>query len=124
MLAGGIAAAANLASRFVFSRWLPFEAAVTLAYGVGMTVAFVLMRRYAFAPGRRSLKAQITAFCAVNLAAVLQTVAISSLLLRVVWPALHVPMVSDAHAAALAHAVGVAVPVLTSYLGHKLWTFR
>ena len=120
VLAGGIAAAANFASRFVFSLWLPFEAAVLLAYLVGMAAAFALMRRYAFAPGRRSLRAQIAAFCAVNLAAVVQTVAISSLLLRVVLPALGVQW----HTAALAHAAGVAVPALTSYLGHKLWTFR
>jgi len=28
------------------------------------------------------------------------------------------------HAEALAHLVGVLVPVVTSYFGHKRWSFR
>ena len=49
--AGGIAAAANWGSRFVVSRWMPFELAVVAAYVVGMCVAFALMRAFVFAAG-------------------------------------------------------------------------
>jgi putative flippase GtrA len=28
------------------------------------------------------------------------------------------------HARDIAHAVGVAVPVFTSYVGHKRWSFK
>ena len=34
------------------------------------------------------------------------------------------PLGIDRFAAELAHAVGVMVPVFTSYLGHKHWSFR
>lgn len=120
LAAGGLAALANYGSRFVFDAWMPFEAAVVMAYGVGMCTAFVLMRRFAFRAGSRGVGAQVLWFAAVNAFAVAQTVIVSSLLLRLVLPALGV----HEHAAALAHAAGVAVPLFSSYLGHKLLTFR
>ena len=104
----------------MFSRWLPFEAAVVAAYLVGMTAAFILMRRYAFGSGQRSLREQITGFVVVNLMAVAQTLAVSSLLLRVVLPWLDV----SNGAPTIAHIVGIAVPVVTSYFGHKRISFR
>ena len=52
--------------------------------------------------------------------AVLQTLVVSLVLARWLLPALGVTQ----HAEAIAHAVGVAVPVVTSYFGHKLATFK
>jgi putative flippase GtrA len=120
LASGGIAAAANYGSRFVFSAFLPFEAAVVAAYAVGMVTAFVLMRRFAFQAATGSTRAQLTGFCLVNLAAALQTLAVSSLLARLVLPAAGVPGDHEA----ISHAVGVAVPVLTSYFGHRYLSFR
>lgn len=119
VISGGVAAAANFGSRFVFSLWLPYEAAVTCAYGVGMVTAFVLMRSFAFRAQAAPWRSQVGAFVLVNLLAVAQTVVISSLLARWALPALGWQW----HAEAVAHAVGVAVPVLTSYLGHRHATF-
>jgi putative flippase GtrA len=59
-------------------------------------------------------------FILVNLVAVAQTWAISMLLLHWVLPWLGV----NAYAREIAHAVGVVVPVFTSYLGHKHLSFR
>ena len=120
LVSGGLAAAANFGSRFVFSRWLPYEAAIIGAYGVGMVTAFVLMRRFAFQPATTSTRSQLLGFCLVNLAAVLQTVAVSSLLDRLVLPALAVPGNHEA----ISHAVGVIVPVFTSWFGHRYLSFR
>lgn len=120
LLTGGIAAVANYGSRFFFSRWLPFEFAVGAAYAIGMVCAFVLMRRFAFAPGRQGLLRQALIFAAVNLFALLQTLVVSSVLLRAVLPALGI----ESYAEALAHGVGVVVPVVTSYFGHRRFTFR
>jgi len=57
LVAGGVAAAANFGSRFVFSLWWPFEVAVTAAFLVGLVSGFFLMRGYAFraqaVPSRR-----------------------------------------------------------------------
>jgi putative flippase GtrA len=120
LLAGGLAAVANYASRFLFSAWVPFEIAVAMAYSVGMWSGFLLMRRYAFRTGTKPAAAQAVSYVAVNVVAFAQTIVVSSALLRVAFPAFGI----HDHAEAFAHAIGVAVPVVTSYFGHKLLTFR
>lgn len=119
LLAGGIAAAANYGSRFVFSLWLGYAWAIVCAYLVGMAVAFVLMRGFVFDAAGRDLGPQVAKFVAINALAVLQTVLISLALVRWVFGPLGLP-----HAEALAHLIGVLVPIGTSYIGHKLATFR
>ena len=91
-----------------------------LAYLVGMCVAFVLMRRYVFTGSRGALGPQIAKFVGVNLLAVLQTLLISLALVRWVLPALGVVTYNEA----IAHLIGVVVPVFTSYFGHRLLTFK
>ena len=122
LLSGGLAALANYGSRFVFSLWLPFEMSVTLAFFVGLAAGFTLMRVYAFAAtaSTRSLPSQAAWYVVVNMLALVQTLLISSLLLRWALPMLGVQRFAEA----TAHAVGVAVPVITSYFGHKRLTFR
>ena len=119
LLAGGVAAAANYGSRFAFSAWLPYPAAIACAYAVGMIVAFALMRRYVFFAGGQPLAPQIARFLAVNALALLQTLLVSLLLAR--WL---LSVVDADRAEALAHLAGVAVPVFTSFLGHRHATFR
>ena len=121
LLAGGIAAVANIGSRFLFSRFTIYEVAVVLAYLLGMTVAFILMRGHVF-NSKGPLLPQILKFSAVNLLAVLQTLLISIVLARWLLPAVGVGPAPRAEA--IAHIVGVLVPVVTSYFGHKLLTFR
>lgn len=120
LVAGGVAAAANFLSRMGFSLVMPLAAAVVCAYLVGMAVAFALMRAHVFPPGRGSLARQAAGFVAVNALAVLQTLAVTLLLARWALPALGV----ERHVEEIAHAAGVAVPIATSYLGHKYLSFR
>lgn len=120
LLAGALAAAANYGSRFLFSLWVPFEIAVILAFAVGLCTGFVLMRRYAFQGGNKSLSAQAGMYVSVNLLGLVQTLIISSAMLRLALPSLGV----NEHAEAIAHGIGVAVPVVTSYFGHRWLTFR
>ena len=120
LVAGGIAAAANYGSRFGFSLWFNYPVAIVLAYLVGMAVAFLLMRQYVFDGRGKALAPQLWRFALVNALAVLQTLIVSLVLARWLLPALGVTQ----HAEAIAHAVGVAVPVVTSYFGHKLATFK
>ncbi len=120
LFAGGIAAAANYGSRFVFGHWLSYGVSIVLAYLVGMTVAFVLMRQHVFTTAKGPVMPQIAKFALVNVLAVLQTLLISLLLARWVLPALGVTL----HAEAIAHLVGVLVPVVTSYFGHRMLTFK
>ncbi|PZP33430.1 MAG: hypothetical protein DI603_08670 [Roseateles depolymerans] len=121
LASGATAAAANFLSRFAFSRWMPFEAAVVLAYLVGMLVGFTLMRRFAFAGGSAPVRRQLVGYCLVNAAGVLQAVVVSSLALRWLFPRLFSdPLAMEP----LAHLIGIAVPTVSSYFGHRNITFR
>lgn len=120
IVAGGIAAALNFGSRIILSQWLSYTTSIVLAYLIGMATAFILNRLFVFRTTTTALQKQIGWFVLVNVAAVLQTLAISVILARWVLPGIGV----EWHNETLAHAVGVAVPVITSYIGHKYLTFR
>ena len=120
LVAGGIAAAANFGSRFVFSIFVDYGFAVSFAYLVGMLVAFLLMRGHVFDASSGPLAPQVSKFVGINVLAVLQTLAISLLLARWVLPS--VGVIDQAEA--LAHFIGVLVPAVSSYFGHKFLTFR
>jgi len=120
LMAGGLAAAANYGSRFLFSIWFNFEVAVVFAFFVGLTTGFLLMRGFVFDASGRPLLPQLWRYVAVNFLALLQTLIISVLLARWVLPAIGIHELAEP----IAHALGVAVPVVTSYFGHKLATFR
>jgi putative flippase GtrA len=120
LAAGGAAATANFGSRFLFSLWVPYEWAIVLAFLVGLTVGFVLMRGFVFNAYGKPFASQVAIFLAVNLFALLQTFLVSVALDRWVLPSLGVVSGVDA----LAHLVGVLVPVVTSYFGHRMATFK
>ncbi len=120
LIAGGIAALANFTSRIGFSTFVAYEVAIVLAYLVGMTVAFILMRGAVFDGDGKPLAPQVLRFAGVNVLAVLQTLVISVVLARWALPAMGV----HEQAELIGHAVGVLVPVFTSFIGHRLFTFR
>jgi putative flippase GtrA len=120
LLTGGLAAAVNFGSRIVFSLWMSYSAAIVLAYLVGMTTAFLLARQFVFKEGKQALHHSAMYFVLVNAVAVLQTWVVSVGLATWILPALGV----SRFAPEIAHAVGVVVPVFTSYLGHKHLSFR
>jgi putative flippase GtrA len=120
LLSGGLAAAANFVSRIVFSFWLPYPVAIVLGFMVGLVTAFVLMRKLAFTTTTNSTHSQVMWFLFVNALALLQTFCVSLLLARWLLPALGMTKGVET----LAHAVGVAIPVLTSYIGHMRLSFR
>ena len=119
-VAGGIAAAANIASRWVFSLALVYEFAVACAYLVGMTTAFVLNRAYVFDRPENGVAGQFVRFAAVNALAFAQVWGVSVGLDRLVFPAIGWTW----HAETVAHTIGVLSPIATSYLGHKHFSFR
>ncbi|MEB0138482.1 MULTISPECIES: GtrA family protein [unclassified Undibacterium] len=111
LLCSGLAALLNFSARIVFNRWVDFAAAVLLAYVCGMLLAFILAKYLVFTDSRQTLSHSLLFFIVVNGLAILQTYLISVALLRWLAPA-------------AAHAIGIAVPVLTSYLGHRYGSFR
>lgn len=116
---GGISLSVNLLSRFFLDMVMPFQAAVILAYLIGMAVAFVLFRLFVFEPTARSARSQVMRFVLVNVVAVIQVWAISVLLADIIFPA--TGMNWRPHD--VAHFIGAIVPVVTSYLGHRHFTF-
>ncbi len=120
LVAGGTAALANWGSRFGFSLYFDYEAAVVLAFLVGLTTGFILMRVWVFESTTKPVARQATVYVLVNALALVQTLAISVALARWLLPAIGWHWQVEA----VAHAAGVAVPVFTSYLLHKRATFR
>jgi putative flippase GtrA len=120
LVAGGAAAAANFGSRFLFSQWLRYEWAIVLAFFVGLTLGFSLMRGYVFGASGKPIVPQLAMYLTVNLLALLQTMLVSIVLDR--WVLRSLGSVSLAQA--LAHLVGVLVPTVTSYFGHRTATFK
>ena len=120
VLVGGVAALANVGARALASLWIPFIPAVTLAFCVGITTAFLLNRSWVFARSGKRWTGEIGWFVVFNLLGLAQTLGVSWLLARIVLPALG----QTEFVEITAHMVGVAVPLLTSYIGHKHVTFR
>lgn len=120
LVTGGIAAAVNFGSRIVLNHWMPFPVAVVVAYLLGMVTAFLLARAFVFEGSTQSVQSSAARFVLVNLVAIAQTWIISMALAYWLLPALGVrEFVPE-----IAHAVGVMVPVFTSYLGHKHFSFK
>lgn len=120
VVAGGIAAAVNVGSRVIYDIWTSYSVAVIMAYATGMVTAFLIARSFVFPKGQNSIARSAMFFVLINLAAVLQTWVVSMVLLKYALPAVGV----QRFAPEIAHMVGVAVPMFTSYLGHREWSFR
>jgi putative flippase GtrA len=120
LFTGGTAATVNFGSRILYSHWVGFSTAVIMAYVTGMVTAFVLAKLFVFKESDQSVQRSAIFFVLVNILAVFQTWIISMGLAFYVLPALGVHTFIDE----IAHAIGVVVPVVTSYLGHKRWSFR
>lgn len=120
LVAGGTAAVVNFLSRIALSEFLPYVPAIVVAYVIGMATAFLLNRALVFKDASNSMRSQVGWFIAINLLAVAQTVLISLLLARWLFPLAGF----DWHPETVAHAIGVMVPVFTSFVGHRLLTFR
>lgn len=120
IISGGVAALLNWVSRFFFSLFTSFEVAIILAFIIGLTSGFLLMRLFVFEGIGKPVAPQVGKYLAINLLALLQTLVVSLALARWVLPLVGV----ERHTEALAHFFGVFVPVVTSYFGHKYLTFR
>lgn len=119
LVTGGIAALVNLISRYALNHIMSFEAAVALAYTLGMATAYLLARRFVFEASGRSVASEVRRFVLVNLVALGFVWLISVGLARIVFPAIGFTW----HAADLAHLIGVLAPAVTSFVGHRFYTF-
>jgi putative flippase GtrA len=119
VMTGGLAAGVNILSRLALSQIVSYEVAIVLAYLTGMTTAFILARFFVFAPSGRSMHGEFLRFGLVNLVALLQVWLVSVGLAHYLFPAVGLTW----HAETIAHVIGVLSPVVTSYYGHKRFSF-
>lgn len=120
LVTGGTAALVNFGSRIFYNNWFSFSVSIVMAYLTGMITAFVLAKLFVFRQSEQSLSKSIVFFILVNIVAVIQTWLISMGLAYYLLPRLHVVL----YIKEIAHAVGVIVPVFTSYIGHKRFSFK
>ena len=120
VLVSGFAALVNFGARLVLSAWFSYPVAVSWAYVAGIATAFCLNRRLVFRESSNSLRTQVSWFVVVNLAGLAQTLLVSLFLAKWLFPRLGL----FAHAEEIAHAIGIGVPAITSYYGHKWLSFR
>jgi putative flippase GtrA len=119
LITGGFAAGVNLVSRYVLNFWMPFEVAVVPAFLLAMTTAYVLARLFVFGASGRSIGSEFKRFTIVNLIALILVWGISVGLARLVFPSIAFTW----HAEDFAHLIGVMAPAVTSYFGHRTYTF-
>lgn len=120
LIAGGTAAVVNFGSRLFFSIWFSYSVAIILAYICGMITAFFLNRAFVFTKSTTTFGRAAIGFGFVNILAVAQTWGISLLFAKMILPWFGVTTYIEE----IAHAVGITVPVVVSYFGHKHITFR
>lgn len=125
LVAGGLAALVNFGSRFFYNIFVDFSAAVVLAFLSGLTVGYLLNKRYVFTASTNSVSQEIVWFVLINTLALAQTWGLSVYLVQLLpqFIAVDSPGRSDM-VEALAHGAGIMLPVFTSYIGHKYLTFR
>ena len=119
LFTGGIAAAINFGSRFFYQQWMNFSLAIVVAYLTGMVTAFILAKIFVFKESQQHTRHSVWIFSLVNLVAVMQTWSISLLFTYLLPKAGVTQWVYE-----ISHGIGVIVPVFTSYMGHKRWSFR
>ncbi len=120
LIVGGFSAFVNLLSRWLLNFVMGYSAAILLGYLCGMVTAFILFRRYVFPVSRLDTATEARRFVIVNIVALIQVWAVSVFLAEWLFP--RIGLVSHAHD--IAHFIGVAVPTVTSYLGHKHYSFQ
>lgn len=120
LAAAGSSVPVNLLSRVLFSEWLPYGVAVLLAHGVGMVTAYALSRQFVFEQTGRSVASELGRFAMVNVVSAALTWAVSVSLVSYVFPAVRFTLQPEL----VGHVLGLAVASLTSFVGHRRFSFE
>lgn len=120
LLVGGVAAGINFISRIGFSELVSYRLAIIFAYLVGMATAYLLSKHYVFEKSGRPIKDEIRDFTIVNLIAIIQVWLISVGLAEYFFPYISFSLYPEE----VAHLIGLGIPAITSYFGHKHFSFK
>ena len=119
VVAAGLSVPVNLGTRILFSQAMPYEIAIVLSHGCGMLTAYALTRLFVFERSGRSAPSELGRFAAVNAVSVVQTWIVAVALVRIVFPRIGFATEPEL----VAHAVGLGCASVTSYLGHRHYSF-
>ena len=119
IVAGGFAALVNIISRALLSLYMNFSSSVVIAYFIGMTIAFLLTKKFVFLSKNLDNKKSFLSFTLVNLFAVMQTYFISIYFREMILNSFS----KTSFANLISHTIGVLFPVITSFFGHKYLSF-
>ena len=114
------AAGVNFGSRILFSMLVRYEVAIVFAYCCGILTAFTLNKFFVFDAKKGKTGKQLLGFVLVNILGLALTLLFSLLFRNVIFPQIGFSFYPDE----IAHFIGIAIPVFTSFLGHKYFSFR
>ena len=120
LFVGGLAAGVNFVSRILLSETMSYRWAVFVAYFIGMLTAYILSRTFVFEKSSRKPLHELYYFAVVNMVAVCQVWLISVFLAEYLFPKSGFGFYPEE----IAHIIGLSVPIFTSFLGHKYWSFK
>lgn len=119
LLTSGFAAGVNILARYLLNAYLSYQASVIIAYLIAMSVAFILARVFVF-KSNHNVKSQAIKFAIVNGFALLLVWSASLTFSQIIFPWLNFRW----HAEDIAHIIGVSLPAVSSFFGHKYFSFR
>ena len=119
LVAAGLSVPVNLGSRIVFSRAMPYEAALVLSHLCGMLTAYVLTRLFVFEPSGRTSRSELARFALVNVVSLALTWVVAVGLVRFVFPAIGF----DDAPELVAHLIGLGFSSIASFYGHRNFSF-
>jgi putative flippase GtrA len=119
LILGGTAAAINWLVRFPLSAVLPLDAAIFVAYVIGMSAGFPLYRAYVFPGSDRPLLQQTLMFLVVNLIGAVVVLGLTLVFVFLQAGASYPDFVRDG----LAHGLAIGIGAVVNFFGHKLLTF-
>lgn len=117
---GGVSSFVNLVARIFIDQYTSYQLAIILAFPIALSTAFVLNRAFVFKQRAGGTAGQFSKFLIVNLAALVQVFLVTQLCAFWLLPIVGWRWETET----VAHAIGLASPLLTSYWAHKFWTFR
>ena len=117
---GGLSASLNFLSRIGFSQFVSYRIAIVLAYLIGMLTAFIFYKYFVFEKSDRHYKEELRDFTIVNIFSIIQVWLISVGLAEYFFPYISFHFYPEA----VAHFIGLSVLAVTSYYGHKYFSFR
>lgn len=117
---GAVAAVVNLTVATLCRMVMPFPVALIIGYVAGMIVAFYMFQKIIFRDPTGPVGKRMFRFTVVNLVGLALSWCVSMMMAYWVLPAMHWTF----HPEFVANAVGIAVPAVSSYFGHKHYTYK